>query len=70
MLERAFRNIYNHVRLVSVKNIDFAMTPAIGDKTFRMWFRTLWRPVLVMFYGIVLVMLIVLVNVLNSVWWR
>lgn len=67
MLERAFRNIYNKVRLMPESEIDFDLTPSRSDKSFKMWLRTLIRPVLVLFYGVVLIMLIILILILNHI---
>lgn len=67
MLERAFRNIYNAVASKDPTVIDYSLTPAKEDKTFRQWIKVLFRPVLVGFYGIVLIMLVILLLVLNHV---
>lgn len=66
MLERAFRNLYEEVRTKDEDDVDFEMS--IGEKgvKFADWFRTLWRPVLVLFYGATLVALIILILALNN----
>ena len=67
MLERAFRKLYEKVAGKSVTDIDFVMKPALEDITFNKWFSTLKRPVLILFYGVVLVMLIILILVLDNI---
>ena len=68
MLERAFRKLYDEVIAKDEDNIDFKMN--IGNKgiEFADWFKTLWRPILVLFYGITLVALVILVLALNGIW--
>ena len=67
MLERAFRNIYNKVAALKPEKIDYSLTPEEGDRSFKCWLRTFFgRPVLVLFYGTVLIMLILLVLMLNN----
>jgi hypothetical protein len=68
MLERAFRNLYDEVITKDENDIDFKMS--IGDKGIKSadWFRTLWRPILVLFYGATLIALVLLILALNSIW--
>lgn len=65
MLERAFRNLYDDVRAKDEDDIDFKMAISKGA-SFADWFRTLWRPVLVLFYGATLIALVILIFALNS----
>lgn len=67
MLERAFRGLYGDVAAKSEDEIDFKMTVNSSDVTFTSWFRTLWRPILVMFYGITLLALSILIFALNDI---
>ena len=67
MLERAFRNIYNDVVTKDPDTIDYNLTPANVDKTFKAWVKVICRPLLVGFYGVVLIMLIILLLILNHV---
>ena len=67
MLERAFRNIYNKVTKLKPEKIDYSLTPDKDDRSFGCWLKTFFgRPVLVLFYGTVLIMLILLVLMLNN----
>ena len=66
MLERAFRNHYKIVAKQDPSKIDFNMKPASNDIKPTMWISTMKRPVLIMFYGVVLIMLLVLVFILNN----
>lgn len=67
MLERAFRNIYNKVATLRPDKIDYSLTPDKADTSFGCWLKTFFgRPVLVLFYGAVLIMLIVLALKLNG----
>lgn len=67
MLERAFRNIYNKVAALKPEKIDYSLAPEEGDRSFRCWLKTFFgRPVLVLFYGTVFIMLILLVLMLNN----
>ncbi|MDR2034893.1 MAG: hypothetical protein LBP89_09780 [Helicobacteraceae bacterium] len=51
-LERRYRNLYSRVAELSADKIDYSMkTPKL---TFLAWFEAFRRPVLVMFYGVVL----------------
>lgn len=68
MLERAFRRLYTDVCKKDEDTIDFNMSIASKGIEFSDWFKTLWRPILVMFYGITLVALTVLVLALNNIW--
>lgn len=68
MLERAFRKLYDDVAAKPATNIDFSMKPDLTMITPGTWLRVLLtRPVLVLFYGVVLVMLIILVVVINNI---
>lgn len=66
MLERAFRDMYDGVRQKKESEIDFSMKPTgIG---FKSWLTTATtRPVLWLFYAVVLVVLIVLTLSLNGI---
>lgn len=67
MLERAFRNIYNTVAKRSVEVIDYSLTPDKQDVSVKAWLEVLLgRPVLIAFYGTVLVMLFILLFVLSN----
>lgn len=55
MLERAFRDLYKVVAKKDPNKIDLLMD--IKNNNFRIWFRTLWRPILFVFYGFSLVLL-------------
>lgn len=67
MLERAFRKLYEEIADKSYKKIDFSMTPAKDHISFVAWLKVLKRPVLILFYGVVLIMLGVLICVLNGI---
>ena len=54
MLERSFRNLYKKVAKKDPNKIDFLMD--IEGKGFTDWARMLFRPVLIYFYGFVLVL--------------
>lgn len=61
MMERAFRNIYNKAAKLKPEKIDYSLTPEKSDTSFGCWLRTFFgRPVLLLFYGAVLIMLIFL----------
>ena len=67
MLERAFRNIYNKVAKTKPEQIDYSLTPAKEDRTVKSWAKVFFgRPILVLFYGTVLVMLNILSLILNN----
>lgn len=68
MLERAFRNLYDEVTRNAEVDIDFKMNIANRGINFNDWFKTLWRPILVLFYGATLIALIILMLSLNSMW--
>jgi hypothetical protein len=68
MLERAFRNLYDEITVKDEEDIDFKMNIGSRGIKFGNWFRTLWAPILVLFYGATLIALIVLVFALNSIW--
>jgi len=66
MLERAFRNLYDEVRLKKESEIDFELK--IADTGFRVWLGTaVTRPILWLFYLTVLVMLVALTLSLNDI---
>lgn len=66
MLERAFRNMYDDVRQKKESEIDFQLKPT--NVGFRAWLATaMTRPVLWLFYLVVLVMLIALTLQLNGI---
>lgn len=56
--ERLFRGLYEKVIKLSPSGINYEMKT--DPMTFGKWFKSLWRPVLLAFYGTVVVMLIVL----------
>lgn len=67
MLERAFIRTYNNVAKMKPEQIDYSLTPAEEDRSLSAWAKVfLGRPVLVLFYSTVIVMLIVLLLVLNN----
>jgi len=67
MLERAFRNIYNKVAQLSPEEINYSLTPDKTDLTLKCWVKTFFgRPVLLLFYATVLIMLTLLVFMLNN----
>lgn len=67
MLERAFRNIYNEVAKLKPEEINYSLTPDKDDITLICWLKTFFgRPVLLLFYATVLIMLILLVLMLNN----
>jgi hypothetical protein len=66
MLERAFRKVYDEVAQKSPSQIDYKMNLADKDIGLVDWIRTLRRPILMLFYGIVLIMLLLLICVLNK----
>jgi uncharacterized membrane protein SpoIIM required for sporulation len=68
MLERAFRNLYDDVVSTDEDDIDFKMKISEKGVKFADWLRTLWRPVLALFYGATLIALIILILALNSIW--
>lgn len=65
MLERAFRDLYNSVANKPVNSIDYSMKPeGISASA---WVKVLFgRPVLVLFYSTVLVMLVLLAFAINN----
>ncbi len=65
MLERAFRDLYNTVASKPASRIDYSMKPeGISAST---WLKVLLgRPVLILFYSTVLVMLILLAFAINN----
>ncbi len=65
MLERAYRNLYDLVTTKTETDIDFKMKADASDVKLSKWFLTLWRPILVIFYGVVIAALIVLIFALN-----
>jgi len=66
LLERNFRNVYNAVAIKPVNEIDFKLTPE--KTTTGAWLKVMFgRPILYLFYGAVLIMLIVLTLLLNNI---
>lgn len=65
MLERSFRGVYDDVAAKSPDNIDYLIKPkGISIKS---WVRVVFtRPILVAFYGTVLILLIALVLSING----
>lgn len=61
--ERLFRSLYNTVAELAPIEITYSMKTA--PMIFSEWFRALWRPMLLAFYGTVLIMLIALVFILG-----
>jgi hypothetical protein len=65
MLERAFRNLYDEVASRPTNTIDFSMKPQ-GISVLS-WTKTLvGRPILWLFYGTVLIMLVLLTFIING----
>ena len=65
MLERAFRDLYATVALKKPTEIDYQMKST--EISFRNWLKVLFtRPILVLFYATVLVMLVLLALYLNN----
>lgn len=65
MLERAFRDHYNNVAELDPSEINYSMK--VSNTSFEIWIKTFFRrPVLMLFYGVILVMLIVLTMSINS----
>lgn len=58
-LERGFRNLYDKVRLVKNKDINFDMTPVFNEKLYI----TAVRPVLLYSYGILTIITIVIIYI-------
>lgn len=58
MLEREFRKLYQKTAAKVESEIDFLMS--IEDTSPGNWFKTLWRPILAFFYGLILVILALL----------
>lgn len=54
-LERRFRDLYTKVAAMSPAVIDFALIPS-KDDAFKGWVRALFRPHIVVFYGVVLLL--------------
>lgn len=65
MLEREFRKLYKTVAAKNEDDIDFQLKA--GDTSFSNWFKTVWRPILAVFYGVILLMLVVLAYVLSDI---
>jgi uncharacterized membrane protein SpoIIM required for sporulation len=67
MLERAFRKLYDEVAAADNDDINFKMD--IGSKGVKVsdWIRTLWRPILILFYGTTLIALAILILALNNI---
>ena len=65
MLERAYRHHYNNVAILNPSKIDYSMK--VDKASFGTWIKTFFgRPVLVLFYGVVLVMLVALTMSINN----
>jgi hypothetical protein len=67
MLERAFRALYNEVISKNPSQIDYKMNIADKGIGFGSWLKTLKRPVLVLFYGVVLLLIVILICILNDI---
>jgi hypothetical protein len=67
MLERAFRNLYNEVIAKDEDEIDYKMNISEKGIKFTNWFQTLWRPILMLFYGVTLIALIILIFTITGV---
>ena len=68
MLERAFRALYTDVAAKPETNIDYSMQPDAGKITVVAWAKVFFtRPILALFYGIVLAMLIILAIAINHI---
>lgn len=65
MLERAFRNLYDKVAILPADQVDYKMKPdGVG---FSSWIRIFFgRPILWLFYGTVLTMLVLLAFIING----
>jgi hypothetical protein len=67
MLERAFRNLYNKVAAKPESSIDYLMKLEPGENSPVEWAKVFFgRPILILFYGTVLIMLIILIMTINS----
>ena len=65
MLERAFRNLYDEVAAKPINDIDFSMKPK--GVSIKQWVKIFFtRPVLWVFYGTVLITLIIVTLVINN----
>ncbi len=65
MLERSFRNLYEGIASSPVTTINYSMKP--NGISFKAWLKTFFgRPMLILFYGTVLAMLIVLALIING----
>jgi hypothetical protein len=68
MLERAFRNLYNDVAAKPEGAIDYSMTPDKKNISKAAWAKVFFtRPILWLFYGTVLIMLIILLVIISHV---
>lgn len=67
MLERAFRKLYDIVAATDPASIDYKMPITDKGIKFHDWLHTLGRPILILFYGVVLIMLVVLICYLNHI---
>lgn len=63
--ERLFRELYDDVAKQSINNISYSMKT--NKMTIGQWFMAARRPVLLIFYGIVLMMLVVLIFMMGLV---
>ena len=57
MLERGYRKLYSQVAKASPEKIDYGMNTGQFIK-FSAWFEAFCRPVLLLFYGVVLVVVV------------
>ena len=65
MLERAFRDLYDDVATLPASAIDYSMKPK--NVSVAAWAKTLvGRPILWLFYGTVLIMLVLLTFIING----
>jgi hypothetical protein len=66
MLERAFRDVYNEIADKPDSDVDYKLTPK--KVTTSAWLKVMFtRPILYLFYGLVLLMLILLVLAINNI---
>lgn len=61
-LERAYRDLYDEVARRKPENIDFSMK-ALGTG-YEQWLKTITRPLLLLFYGTVLILLVAAIVIL------
>lgn len=60
--ERQYRDLYSAVALKDETEIDFSLNASPYDHNNCTWFASLWSPVFLMFYGVTLILLLVVSN--------